>query len=317
MSATKTRFDRHPWRTSAFLAALLLLLMAIGTEVALRIIGLGDPVLYETHPDYGYRLKPNQLVRRFGGAVVRINNLGLRAFDDWHSPADKVVFLGDSVTYGGSYVSTEDLFATRAVPAGWSGGSAGVNAWGVGNIHGLVVRHGFLPARVYVTVLIENDFDRGFSERPRFFRMTKPLLATAELLPHITEHVRASMQRRPTDAAIARQQRRETIERSVRQLLEIDSLLRDRGFVHLAYLSPSRAHLERRATPDPVVLDALARVPFRVVRLQDHPHLVNLSSEAIAALYHDGVHLSRRGHEAWSTIIRRDLETAIRAPGGR
>ena len=119
-----TRFERHPQRTVVFLTALVVLLTALGTEVTLRKMGLGDPILYDTHSDYGYRPTPNQLVQRFSGAVVRINNLALRALDDWHTPTKKVVFVGDSVTYGGSYVSTEDLFAVRGVPAGWSGGSA-------------------------------------------------------------------------------------------------------------------------------------------------------------------------------------------------
>jgi hypothetical protein len=97
----------------------------------------------------------------------------------------------------------------------------------------------------------------------------------------------------------------------VKQLVEMDALLRGRGFVHLIYLSPFRAHLERREAPDALVANTLAQVPLRVVRLQDHPELVKLRPAEIAGLYHDVVHLSRRGHEVWSAIIRRDLETAI------
>jgi hypothetical protein len=307
-----TRFERHPLRTGVSLTALVLLLTALGVEIALRAIGLGDPILYETHADYGYRPKPNQRVQRFGGAIVRINNLALRAVDDWDTPTKKVVFLGDSVTYGGSYVSTEDLFAVRGVPEGWVGGSAGVNAWGVGNIYGLVVRHGFLPAHVYVTVLIDNDFDRGLSRRAPYIRSTKPLLAITEFSPHVTERVRLFVQRPETlDPSTALQHKREAVERSVTQLVEMDGLLRGRGFVHLVYLSPSRAHLERRDTHDALVENALARVPLRVVRLKDHPELVKLRQAEIGALYHDIVHLSRRGHEVWSDIIRHDLEIAI------
>jgi hypothetical protein len=308
---TATRFDRHPFKTSLVVAGIIGAALLLMTEVILRVIGLGDPVLYETHPDYGYRPRPNQQVRRFGGAVVRINNLGLRALDDWHTSAKKVLFVGDSVTYGGSWVSTEDLFAVRAVPAGWSGGSAGVNAWGIGNMHGLIVRHQFLPAGVYVTVLIDNDFDRGFSERRSFFRTTKPLFAIAEFTPHVTERL-AAYARRPSraEAATARQKKRGTVERSVRQLVELDALLRQRGFVHLIYLSPARAHLERRAAPDAMVASALAQTPLRVVRLQDHPELARLSPAEIPPLYQDAVHLSGRGHEVWAAIINSDLKAA-------
>jgi hypothetical protein len=81
--------------------------------------------------------------------------------------------------------------------------------------------------------------------------------------------------------------------------------------VHLIYLSPLRAHLERREAPDALVANTLAQIPLRVVRLQDHPELTKLRPAEIAGLYHDVVHLSRRGHEVWSAIIRRDLETVI------
>ena len=50
-------------------------------------------------------------------------------------------------------------------------------------MRGLIVRHGFLPAEVYVTVLIDVDFHRGFSERPVFFRTSKPLFAIIEMIP--------------------------------------------------------------------------------------------------------------------------------------
>src|SRR5437764_955827 len=77
-----------------------------------RLTGLGRPVLFYEHPSFGYRLKPNQETWRFGGAHFKINNLGLRAESDWDaSTGNKVLFLGDSVTYGGNHISNEDLFS--------------------------------------------------------------------------------------------------------------------------------------------------------------------------------------------------------------
>jgi hypothetical protein len=305
-----SRFDRHPILCTLIVLAFALAVALLGTEVVLRLMGLGDPIVYQTHPDYGYRPRPNQLARRFGGATVQINNLGIRATEDWHTPANKVLFIGDSVTYGGSYVSTRDLFALRAIPegSGWSGGSAGVNAWGVENMHGLVVRHQFVPARVFVTVLIDVDFYRGFSQRPIFFRTTKPILALEEAIPHAVVGVTRYLFPRPP---LAQQTRRDTAQRAVKRLMEIDDFLRARGFVHLIYLSPTRLNLERRVPADAIVAGALERTSLWVRRLQDAKKLARLEMGAIESLYHDGVHLSRRGHEVWASIMRRDLEVAI------
>jgi hypothetical protein len=308
------RFEHHPIRTAVWIVIAIAVVALAAIELSLRSQGFGDPVLYEAHPDFGYRPRPSQSVRRFDGAVVRINNLRIRALDDWQSPARKIVFLGDSVTYGGSYVSTSDLFAVRAAPDGWTGGSAGVNAWGVGNIHGLIVRHRFLPAQVYVTVLIEDDFYRGFSERPSFFRLSKPVLALEEIVPHALLTAKAYLRRMAPQRSVeagSRPRRRATAEQSVGQLAELDTFLRSRGFVHLMYLSPSRANLGGGVPPDPAVAEALERSSLRVIRLQDDQLLSKIDAAEVAALYHDVVHLTRRGHDVWARIIKRDLQEAI------
>ena len=98
------------------------------------------------------------------------------------------------------------------------------------------------------------------------------------------------------------------MQRSLMQLEGMDAVLRARGFVHLIYLSPFRAHLERREAPDPLVEAVLAQTHLQVTRLRDHPELMRQAD--IAALYQDVVHLSARGHEVWASIIRRDVERA-------
>src|SRR5262245_15511960 len=92
------RFERSPIFAKLALAMVALVIGLVLMEITFRMIGLGNPVLYEVDPDYGYRPRPNQLVHRFGGATVRINNLGIRANEDWETVSNKVLFVGDSVT---------------------------------------------------------------------------------------------------------------------------------------------------------------------------------------------------------------------------
>src|SRR5882757_10450249 len=73
-------------------------------EFYLRSIRLGHPILYYANSSYRYAALPNQKQVRQRGAAVTIDSKGLRGVKDWNSSADdKVLFIGDSVTWGGTY----------------------------------------------------------------------------------------------------------------------------------------------------------------------------------------------------------------------
>jgi hypothetical protein len=102
-------------KVTIFVALLIgLLLSLMLSELLLKnFYGLGNPLLYDSNPLYGYRPLPNKTYHRFRGSLLKFNNLGLRAERDWdyEKKDNKVIFLGDSVTYGGSYLSNNDLFS--------------------------------------------------------------------------------------------------------------------------------------------------------------------------------------------------------------
>src|SRR5438045_366672 len=97
-------FERHSRVVGAALALVATGAALIVIEIALRtVFGLGNPILYDSNALYGYRPLPNQTLSRRFGAPIHVNNLGLRCDEDWSGPADeRVLFLGDSVTYGGN-----------------------------------------------------------------------------------------------------------------------------------------------------------------------------------------------------------------------
>ncbi len=185
-------------RRGGFLVGAFGVVAALGIgEVGLRAVGLGHPILYDNRTAYGYRPLPDQTNRRLGGARVHINALGVRGPEvapARPAGAVRLLFLGDSVTYGGSYVDDAALFsavAARTVAGQLPGRftaveplNAGVNAWGPQNILGLLeaVPAGF-DSTVWVLTLLEDDFGREktrIGEVPYF--MTAPHLAWEELL---------------------------------------------------------------------------------------------------------------------------------------
>ena len=83
------------------------------TEFILRVIGFGEPVLLQNNGNY--ILKPNQEVKRFKGSKVKINKYGMRTNYKWsdNKNLNKIIFFGDSVTFGGSYVDNLNLFSEK------------------------------------------------------------------------------------------------------------------------------------------------------------------------------------------------------------
>lgn len=138
-------------------------------ELALRAIGLGDPVLYDNRLAYGYRPLPSQTRRRLGGARVHVNALGVRGPEAAPTrPADttRLLFLGDSVTWGGTYVDDDALFAAVAARRLAAGGravewlDAGVNGWGPANILGFVGETRGFDSSAWIVVGLEDDLRR-------------------------------------------------------------------------------------------------------------------------------------------------------------
>lgn len=308
-------FVRHSRKTRAVVSVLATLAVLSLAELSLRLLlGLGNPVLYDSSPVYGFRPLPNREYRRFHGVTVRFNNLGLRADRDFDGdPATKVLFLGDSVTYGGSGVATAELFSQRAVEGmgPWQSGNAGVNGWGVENIHGLIVESQFLPAEIYVTTLPEVDFYRGLTqcESMPFFNVS-PRFALVELWRYFCytqNRVRYRNWRAYADEA----QIRHVVEKATCQLKEMDDLLAQRGFDHLLFITPSRDQAAGRAARDPIVEQALAKYGL-------HPFYINDSLSEWSPLpsdrerlFYDSVHLRKEGHAIWARVIRRELEKVV------
>jgi hypothetical protein len=286
-------------------------------EFGASTLGLGEPVLYDSNPIYGYRPLPNQSQQRSNpgkaGArriEVRFNNLGLRCDRDWDAdPSGKVLFLGDSVAYGGSYVAYPELFSTLAArDSGLSSCNGAVNAWGVENIHGLVVGTGFMPAELYVTVVPEGDFYRGLTriQGQPFFNV-KPRWALEEALQYAAFML---MNRRyvywehtaPIDL------RRKVIERAAARLAEMEKTLRQRGHRHLLFLHPTRAQAAGRTPREALIQEALAKQGLSAVHLLDE---IPLTPEQVSESYVDSVHLSVAGHARWAEAIRQHL---VRTP---
>lgn len=309
-------FERHPRATLACVFLVFFALFALMAEIALqRLTGLGRPVLFQAHPAYGYRLQPNQETRRFGSAHFKINNLGLRAMEDWNAGTrDKVLFLGDSVTYGGNHISNEDLFSEVALRglAGLKSGNAGIPNWGVENVYALVVEEKFLPAATYVTTFIEDDFYRGLTQgrnRP-WIKYQAPELALQEVAEFVWYKYFTNT------AAVNRREREGVpvdvrVERAARKLKAMDEFLKAGGYAHLIFISPTRQQVLGERPRDARVKAQLEKLGIGAVYLLDKPRIAAASREEKRSWYQDNDHLTPGGHAVWGELMREELKRIL------
>lgn len=310
-----TLFEQYPKTT---LTALFIILAAAGCFAlewgARTFFGLGNVVLYETHPLYGYRPYPNQDVSRDRHTVVHTNNLGLRAQTDWDltQPYHKILFLGDSVTYGGSYIDNTQLFshlAAQALP-GYESGNAGVNGWGVSNVYAFITTTHFLPADIYVSVFPEGDFYRGINRiggQP-FWSVT-PRYALEELLHYGLYQLQLRKNPPSQHYTASHPDAVSIVTRAVQDLKALDDYLQSQGKKHFIYITPSRNQVLGETEKDPVVNALLAQYHIPVIYINDR--LPAVSSQEKAAWFHDPIHLSLTGHQVWADIIAADLSKKV------
>lgn len=279
-----------------FLSSSLICLIVF--EAGLWFAGWGGVVVFSPRDDCGYLMRPGQRVFSYG-VPVDINSHGLRGPEfTAYPPSDRVriVFVGDSITYGGGRIREADLFCRvverLATDAGlsWEVVNLSAPGWSPQNWHGYIQQQGLHQADAVVLGLPECNLDRpfatlevhGFSTQPPW---TRSVAVAGKLL----------------DLAM----RRDIYytgdpEREVRANLECLSALQARlsSKPLLVVWVPS-------ATPGE---DARYWPPFAALV----PDALDLRGIlAREDLFHDGIHLNSRGHavagEAIYTTLRKRL----------
>ena len=169
-----------------------LIVFLISLEIILRIIGFGDPVIYNV-TDNNYYPKKNQELRRFKGKMLNINHLGMRTNYKWknYTNKKKILFFGDSVSFAGSYIDNKNIFSEKVCDrlAGNSiCGNYGVNGYLLEN---LSYRLQEVEGSLYdeLVIIISHSFSIGktnFKSLPIYnYKLNSFSKASFEIMNHI------------------------------------------------------------------------------------------------------------------------------------
>lgn len=273
-----------------------------GTDLALnKVYGLGNVVVYESSPLYGYRPAASQQITR-RGKNIQFNNIGLRNSDDWSSN-DGIMIIGDSITYGGSYIDNSELFTTKLSELiNKPVGNAGVNAWGVHNMVGLVVDTEFLPTNHLIMLIPEGDMYRGLNRIGGLPFFTKPANSAFDELAHFW-HYNASLKRHaevgvwniPTEA-------KKIANRSREEILRLKNYCEQNDVRFTLIITPTRAQSCGFEEIDSVVYSALK--DLSPIYLLDHIEKGPNNAEWFV----DVAHLSANGHAHWANLLAKVIQ---------
>lgn len=274
-------------------------------------LGLGTPVLYANDIYFGYAPIPDQQVKRRFGATVSIDSFGLRGVGDWSNPADfRILFLGDSVTYGGSYIDDSKLFSSRTCAhlnksfrAKHYCGNGGVNGWGVLNIAGYLRTAKLDDEDFLVITIISGDAERSLtrlSGQPYWaVPPPEPFPALAEIFFSAVDKLRLRY-RFATGVAVGlnEEERIQSIDSFLPSLRE-ELVNREISDDHILILhSPALPHFTSGySSYDQHLLDSLDKLPGRFFALKE-----SIDADW-SKLYFDQVHLNKEGHRVVGEFV--------------
>jgi hypothetical protein len=290
-----------------FLIAATSLVLLLGTlNGALSLVGLGDPVLIQPDDQCGYVLRPNQDHYRFF-VHTRINSHSMRSSE---FPARKgsrvyrIMFVGDSITYGTTRVDQNNIFTEivhREMPSQFHEHievlNASANAWGIANELGYIRSRGVFNSDVVVLVLNDGDLDQRKSTvndvGTQLF-LARPTCALCEVARHYGESQRPD--RGTTDDNDGSQR-----EANLRDLQAFHDFVQTNHSKMVILFVPFRKNLPNATTrvlqPELVGWARTEAVPV----VDTTPGLASLTISA--ASIDGGTHLSAAGNMAVATAF--------------
>ncbi len=289
---------------------LSLFVVIASAEMYLRYIGLGDPIVYDRNYVYGYAPKQNQKKVRLHNSIVTINDVGLRSVINWQDKHDykKIIFYGDSVTYGGSYIDDRETFVYLSCEKFEElkvlCGNAGVNSYGIHNIF-YRSKYDERIKNVYlkVFIIVPDDFYRGLqnSNTAHFYLNEKKFFLPAifEALSFFATKYDLNNYISKLDDTKINDNKIDLINETIKFIkLELKEL-EAKNQKYLAFYIPPRD----KSDISQYIFNSLDKD----VDIINTNYLLNKNS------YVDGIHLNKSGHKIVSNFIYKNLMQILKS----
>ena len=296
------------------------LLLLILSEIYLRYIGLGNPLIYKKSLDFGYLPKENQQITRFNNSQITIDKNNFRNSDISPSNNNKIYFLGDSVTYGGSYIDDNDLFSSKVCKKlkvidnyTFTCLNGGVNAYGFENIFKRLEFLDYKEKDFVVITFILGNFYRNFIQiesLPYFTKKNNNIFkANLELFSYFLDKLRNKI--RFKERKFKDYQEKDNFAalklKIEKDISKIKNLSNNNGNIIILF-SPSKNNYKKKnlfEIEDYLFDNFTNNINF--FSLKDY-----IKVSQIDKIYHDNIHLNSYGHEVYADIITKIILNKIK-----
>tara|TARA_B100000242_G_scaffold294390_1_gene277081 strand:- start:10115 stop:11077 length:963 start_codon:yes stop_codon:yes gene_type:complete len=291
------------------------------SEIVAKRFGLGNPVLYKSDNLVGYRLKPNQSILRRKNALVSTDAEGFRINPKAELDVNSnfLVFVGDSVTYGGSYIDNTNLFSSKycdLIDKNFYCLNNGLNAWGVLNMGRFIANFDIYSKKnpsSLILVILPGDEGRNlksFSDTPFWDFPPKEPKALNEIIRFINKKYflpsLKNYSKNQTDNSLNSNKKiistiqRKTVWNELEELLK-----KSRYPIYIAITPPKKWFEDKSNRKEVRIYNDFLKKISEVETVRKTCNLYDyISASYQENLYVDGVHLSNKGHELWAYKLK-------------
>ncbi len=299
------------------LSLLLLFFILFLSEFYLRFIGFGNPVIYKKSLNFGYLPKENQKVKRFKNSTVTINNQNFRTSDK-NSHKRKIIFLGDSVTYGGSYIDDKELFSSKVCKKinivkvkKYSCLNGGVNAYGFENIYSRLEYLKFNQNDIVIVTFILGNFYRNFIQiesLPYFTKRHQHIFkANIEFFSFLIDKLRSFLRYEGNKFFVSKDGDNSDLKLKIhKDIKKLKSLTRNNQNIIILF-SPSKNFYKKTGSYN--LESYLFQNYINNINYYSIDRMIN--QKLIDEIYYDNIHLNEFGHEVYSKIISKIILNKI------
>ncbi len=289
-------------------------------EITGRFIGLGNPILYEIDPIVGYRLKPNQKVRRLKNKYINTDREGFRvSIEKKDLNSKEIIFIGDSVTYGGSYIDNKELFSQLYCQISKENDyclNGAINSWGTQNMGRLISNfnnYSTIKPKEFILVILPGDERRNlrsFTDTPYWSNNPKQPSAINEVLKFIiTKKFVPALQTKPKNSLVSKRKDLNFINDMQRKIAweELQNQLAKSKYpINLIITPPERWFTNTNQNLKEIeIYNDLLKDISDLETIKKTCNLYLQTKDIYKNnLYVDGVHLSKEGHKVWAQSIR-------------
>ena len=302
-------------------------------ELALRLLGFGNPALLQADAKAGYIFAPNQLVYRFG------NRIEYNQFSQRSEPIDsakpegtlRILMIGDSVLNGNNTTDQNEtipeLLEARllGIKKQVEVLNASAGSWGIGNQLGYIRKFGTFESDAVILQIGTHDLvqptsnSAGVGSDP-LMPNRKPLLAIQEVFERHVMPRLSSIFRSDSPAAGVPVSESQRFRENMQRFEQIVALVRAENIPLFVLYTCDRADLLPVPNQPKFKSEFVDRLKaLKIPVIDTHAAWSKLPKTTVESYFRDGVHPTVPAYEAMADLMFQQLciQKKLVACGGK